>query len=138
MDALYVVDGSQNVEQLAYNYFRVRIWAAPATLALYSIKGWFIGMQNARIPMFIAIVMNVLNIGFSLFFVFIFHWDIEGVALGTVFAQYGGLGLAIVLWMAYYRRFICYFNLKESLRLSEMKQFFKVNLDIFVRTLCLV
>ncbi|MDR0604653.1 MAG: MATE family efflux transporter [Bacteroidales bacterium] len=136
--SLHIVDGSQNVEQLAYNYFRVRIWAAPATLALYSIKGWFIGMQNARIPMYIAIVMNVLNIGFSLIFVFVFHWDIEGVALGTVFAQYGGLLLAIVLWMMYYRRFISYFDLKESLRLAEMKQFFKVNLDIFIRTLCLV
>jgi MATE family multidrug resistance protein len=136
--SLYIVDGSQTMEQLAYKYFLIRIWAAPATLGLYAIKGWFIGMQNARIPMFIAIVMNILNIVFSLFFVFTFNMTIEGVALGTVFAQYGGLFLSIILWMVYYRRFLRYVNLKDSLRLSEMKRFFKVNFDIFIRSLCLV
>jgi MATE family multidrug resistance protein len=136
--SLYIVDGSQTMEQLAYSYFLVRIWAAPATLSLYAIKGWFIGMQNARIPMYIAIVMNILNIVFSWFFVFILNMDMEGVALGTVFAQYGGLLLALLLWMKYYRRFLHYLNIRESLRLSEMKRFFKVNTDIFIRTLCLV
>lgn len=136
--SLYIVDGSQAVEAFAYKYFRIRIWAAPATLGLYAIKGWFIGMQNARIPMFIAIAMNILNIVFSLFFVFTFNMPIEGVALGTVLAQYGGLLLAVILWMVYYRRFLRYVNLKDSLRLSEMKRFFKVNLDIFIRSLCLV
>ena len=62
MVSLYVVEASANVESLVLRYFFVRIWAAPATLALYSFKGWFIGMQNARIPMCIAIVMNVINI----------------------------------------------------------------------------
>jgi MATE family multidrug resistance protein len=107
-------------------------------LGLYAIKGWFIGMQNSRIPMFIAIMMNILNIVFSLFFVFTFDMDIEGVALGTVFAQYGGLLFAVILWMIYYRRFLSYVHFGSSLRLSEMKRFFTVNLDIFIRSLCLV
>ncbi len=136
--ALYIVEGSQEMEQLAYKYFTICIWAAPAILCLYGIKGWLIGMQNARIPMFIAILINVLNIVFSLLFVFVFDMNIEGVALGTVLAQYGGLLTAIIFWLVYYRRFLRYFNLKKGLRLTEMKRFFIVNTDIFVRSLCLV
>ena len=136
--SLFIVEGSEQMEQMAYTYFRIRIWAAPAALGLYAIKGWFIGMQNARIPMFIAILINVLNIGFSLLFVFGFDMSIEGVALGTVCAQYGGLICAVIFWFAYYRRFLTYLNIRESLKLSEMKRFFHVNADIFVRSLCLV
>ncbi len=136
--SLFIVDGSERMEQLAYQYFLIRIWAAPATLGLYAIKGWFIGMQNARIPMLIAIFINVFNIGFSLFFVLGLNMGIGGVALGTVFAQYGGLILSVILWMVYYRRFLRYVNVKGSLKLSEMKRFFHVNADIFIRSLCLV
>ncbi|MDR0368925.1 MAG: MATE family efflux transporter [Bacteroidales bacterium] len=136
--SLFVVDGSEHIESLAYAYFRIRIWAAPATLGLYAIKGWFIGMQNAKTPMFIAIAINLFNIGFSLFFALGLNMDIEGVALGTVFAQYGGLILSVVFWIIYYRRFLPYVKLKESLKLTEMKRFFSVNTDIFIRSLCLV
>jgi MATE family multidrug resistance protein len=136
--ALSVVDGSDEMERLASLYFRVRIWAAPATLCLYSLKGWFIGMQNARIPMIIAILINILNIVFSLLFVFGFDMDIVGVAWGTVLAQYGGLLMAILFWLLYYRRFLRYLSLRESIRLSSMRHFFRVNTDIFIRSLCLV
>ena len=142
--AMFIVEKSEqmeNLEQLrhlAYTYFRIRIWAAPAALGLYAIKGWFIGMQNARIPMFIAILINVLNIGFSFLFVFGFNMDIEGVAFGTVCAQYGGLICSVVFWFVYYRRFLVYLKIKESLKLSAMKRFFHVNADVFIRSLCLV
>jgi MATE family multidrug resistance protein len=136
--SLFIVEGSPQMEQLAYAYFRVRIWAAPATLGLYAIKGWFIGMQNAKTPMYIAIAINILNIVFSLFFVWGLNMGIEGVALGTVLAQYGGLILSGVFWTIYYRKLLVYVKIKDSLKLSEMKHFFHVNADIFVRSLCLV
>ena len=136
--SLLVVDGSDQMKQLAYSYFRIRIWAAPATLGLYAIKGWFIGMQNSKIPMYIAIIINIFNIVFSLFFVWGLDMDIEGVALGTACAQYGGLIISILYWMIYYRKFLKYVNIKKSLKLSEMKRFFHVNADIFIRSLCLV
>jgi MATE family multidrug resistance protein len=135
--SLYVIDASANVESLVLRYFFVRIWAAPATLALYSFKGWFIGMQNARIPMFIAIVMNVINIFCSALFVFAWEMDVEGVALGTVLSQYGGLLLAIIFWTTHYRRLGKYFAIRSSLIASRMKVFFSVNADIFFRSLCL-
>ncbi len=136
--ALYIIKGDSEIQKLALTYFVVRIWAAPATLGLYALKGWFIGMQNSKMPMWIAIFINILNIVFSLFFVFGLKWDMAGVALGTVIAQYGGLIVGFVLASRYYGKvFRKYLNMKESLKLHEMKKFFHVNADIFLRTFCL-
>lgn len=132
-----IVKGSDDVIRLALDYFYVRIWAAPATLGLYALKGWYIGMQNSKLPMWIAIFLNILNIAFSLIFVFIFDQGIKGIALGTVLAQYGGLLTAIIFWVAKYRHLISFFS-KDCLNMSGIGNFFKVNGDIFLRTLCLV
>lgn len=68
--AFELIDTSAEVQQLATLYFHICIWGAPATLGLYSFSGWFIGMQNSRFPMFIAITQNIVNIVASLLFVF--------------------------------------------------------------------
>ncbi len=95
-----IFNGSDKVLAMALSYFFIRIWAAPATLGLYAVKGWFIGMQNSRLPMWMAIFINVVNILCSLVFVLVFHWDIRGVALGTVIAQYSGLAIGL-FFLAY-------------------------------------
>lgn len=132
---------SDEIIVLALSYFYVRIWAAPATLGLYAIKGWFIGMQNSRLPMWIAILINVVNIVCSLLFVLVLHWGIRGVALGTVIAQYSGLAVGILFVALRYgklfRRRLSASFIREALRWSEMKLFFRVNGDIFLRTVCL-
>ena len=90
-----LLDGSDDVKQLAITYFFIRIWAAPANMLLYCFNGWFVGMQNTKIPMAIAITTNVMNIVLSTIFVMVFNKDVVGVALGTVIAQYCGLAVAI-------------------------------------------
>lgn len=132
------IKSSTEVMQLALQYFFIRIWAAPATLGLYVLKGWFIGMQNSKTPMWIAIILNIINIVFSLLFVIVWEMGIQGVALGTALAQYSGLILAIVLWFKQYGQLRSRLDIRGSLHLEEMKRFFKVNGDIFLRTLCLV
>ena len=143
-----IFNGSDSVIKLALSYFFVRIWAAPATLGLYAIKGWFIGMQNSRLPMWMAIFINIVNIVCSLLFVIVFGWDIRGVALGTVIAQYSGLAVGLYFVVRRYgklfrnawgrpqhsgwRPFV-----RETLRWQEMRRFFSVNGDIFLRTVCL-
>jgi len=124
--------------QLTLQYFYIRIWAAPATLGLYVLKGWFIGMQNAKTPMFIAILLNCVNILFSLLFVFAFNAGIAGVAWGTVIAQYSGLLLAIILWFKHYGELRHDIHIRESLEWQKMVGFFKINTDIFLRSLCLI
>lgn len=129
-----VFEGSGEVMRLALTYFFVRIWAAPATLGLYAVKGWFIGMQDSKTPMWIAIALNCVNIVCSLLFVLVLQWDIAGVALGTVLAQYSGLALGVVFLRRKLRSERC---LRDALRWKDMKKFFKVNGDIFLRTVCL-
>ncbi|MBQ9417415.1 MAG: MATE family efflux transporter [Bacteroidales bacterium] len=132
--------GSNEVMRLALTYFFIRIWAAPATLGLYAIKGWFIGMQDSRTPMWIALFLNLVNIGCSLLFVLVMRWDMEGVALGTVAAQYSGLALGLILLVRKVRSLphsAPLPSLRNALRWREMKQFFAVNGDIFLRTVCL-
>ena len=134
-----VFTGSPEVMALALDYFYIRIWAAPATLGLYAVKGWFIGMQNSRLPMWIAIFLNVVNIVCSLLFVLVLHWDIRGVALGTVIAQYSGLAVGLFFVRHNYGHlFAGRVRLDRSVfSVAEMRRFFKVNGDIFLRTVCL-
>ncbi len=138
--ALWIMEGSEAVEEAARRYFRVRVWAAPATLSLYAFTGWFIGMQNSRIPMWISIGINVMNIGCSFAAVRGFGMGIEGVALGTVVAQWSGVAMAVVIVGQYYGRFFGREILRQSGVLSwgVMRRFFRVNGDIFLRTVCLV
>jgi MATE family multidrug resistance protein len=133
--SFYIVDGSEQVEQLTSVYFNIRIWAAPATISLYAITGWFIGMQNTRFPMIITIALNLLNIGFNVLFVFVFGMRSDGVALGTVLAQYCGLLLSLFFLFRYYGKLRKYFTFKGILNLKE---FFKVNSNLFIRTLLLI
>ena len=140
----HIFDGSNHVLSLALTYFFVRIWAAPATLGLYAIKGWFIGMQDSKTPMWIAIALNCVNILASLLFVLVLKWDMFGVALGTVIANYSGLALGIIFLRRKMRRDnnLSIFNfqfsiLKDASHWKDMRRFFKVNSDIFLRTLCL-
>lgn len=136
--AFMCMDTSEEVRQLATLYFHICIWGAPATLGLYGFTGWYIGMQNSRFPMFIAITQNIVNIAASLFFIFVLKMKVEGVALGTLVAQYAGLGMACLLWLAYYRPLRKYLRQKALFDRTEMKRFFQVNRDIFFRTLCLI
>ena len=136
--AFRLLDTSAEVEQYAVTYFRICIWGAPAVLAQYGFTGWFIGMQNSRYPMYIAIVMNVINIVCSSCFVFLFGMKVEGVALGTVVAQYSGVMMAWWLWFYNYKELRGRITFKGSLQLIAMRRFFAVNRDIFLRTLCLI
>ena len=136
--AFRLLDTSAEVEQYAVTYFRICIWGAPAVLAQYGFTGWFIGMQNSRYPMYIAIVMNVINIVCSSCFVFLFGMKVEGVALGTVVAQYSGVMMAWWLWFYNYKELRGRITFRGSLQLMAMRRFFAVNRDIFLRTLCLI
>lgn len=136
--AFRMMEGSTETMQAAAEYFYIRLWAAPATLSLFAFQGWFIGMQNSRFPMYISIMINVVNVIFGVWFVYGLHWGIAGVAWSTVVAQYSGLLTAFLLWLIYYRRFIRQVSLRESFDLRPMVRFFRVNRDIFLRTACIV
>ena len=134
----WLIGPTADVQPSATTYFYIVVWGAPASLGLFSLSGWYIGMQNTRIPMLISITQNVINILVSLLLVYGFGMKIEGVALGTVIAQYAGFLMAVGLFFRYYGRLRCYLVLQGSFVRSAMSRFFHVNRDIFLRTLCLV
>lgn len=136
--SFFLLDGSEEVKILAREYFYIRIYAAPATLGLFVIMGWFVGLQNTIIPMLLSISINVLNIGFNLYFVNVLKMDVDGVALGTVLAQYSGLflGLAFIFRKEASRLY----PIRKAVlfQLEHLMRFFKVNRDILIRSVFLI
>jgi len=106
--------------------------------ALYAFSGWFLGMQNARYPLYVSVLQNVVNIVVSLWLVVGCGWQVDGIATGTLVAQYSGLLTAIVLWRRRYRSLWCRSALRCLWQRGAVSRFFRVHRDIFLRTLCLV
>lgn len=143
--ALHFIAPAEDVGALARTYYNICIWGAVPSLSLFVLNGWYIGMQNSRIPMLVAIVQNVLNIGASLFCVHVLRMHIEGVALGTVLAQWLALGMALLLWVRHYGRIwtrwhgqLPSFGRLVRQALSPATGSNRQNLALLLRTLCLV
>jgi MATE family multidrug resistance protein len=136
--SFYLMGGSEEVEVLAREYFYIRIYAAPASLGIMALSGWFIGMQNARYPMYVAIFINIINIGANLFFVYELGMKSDGVAWGTLIAQYLGLALGSILFLRNYKSLFKSWVRADFFDPVKLKRFFKVNTDIIIRTLCLI
>ena len=124
---------AMNGDELVAEYFYARIWAVPAGIMLFGLNGWFIGMQNARIPMWIAILQNVVHVGCSWFFAFRCGMGIAGIGYGSVVAQYLGVALAAVLIVANYREFITRIDWSAVFDMRPIRRFLVVNRDIIVR-----
>jgi MATE family multidrug resistance protein len=122
---------------LVTDYFRTRIWAAPAALLLYGLIGWFFGAQNAVYPLVLTLVINFSNIGLSVYFVRVRELEATGVALGTVGAQYIGLALGLAMLLHKYGWIREHLRWKWLTQWNELRAFFRLNRDIFIRTLCL-
>ena len=140
--ALLVMQPTEEVRAFTVTYFNICIWGAPATLGLFGLNGWFIGMQNSRVPMVIAITQNVVNILASLCFVFGLGMKVEGVALGTLIAQWCGFLMGVFLCLRYVDMSLCRVfkgrTVKSLFDRQSMLRFFEVNRDIFFRTICIV
>ena len=132
--ALYVTHGSDAVRELALRYFFIRIWAAPATLSLMSIKGWFIGMQDTVSSMATDLVVNVVNIVSS---ILLGRWmGFAGIAWGTVIAQFTGLAFAGVLIAR--RMPPGKGGIRQAVSGADLGAFLTMNGNLFVRSLCMV
>ena len=132
--SLWMMNGSQMVS----DYFYARIWAVPAGIMLFGLNGWFTGMQNAVIPMVTSIFINVLHVLLSLWFVFGFDMGITGIAYASVVAQWSGMTLSIVLLLLFFRKTLQRVDIRQVLQFDAMREFFKVNGDIIIRTFCIV
>ncbi len=134
--ALRFVDADPATEVPALRYFSICIWGAPAVLGMYALNGWWLGMQDSRTPMWVSIGINLANIAASLTLVFGLGLRIEGVALGTLAAQWLGFMAGIVVtWRRFRPSRPPVAVIADGRALRRM---FSINADIFLRTLCLV
>lgn len=138
MLSLWLIESTQEVAEYTRVYYDIRILTAPGVLALYGINGWFLGMQNAKFPMIITIVLNMLNIAFNVWFIYGLGMHVDGVAWGTLVSTYLALLLAIFLFLRRYKKYLSDYKQELLLNVEELKKYFSVNRDIFIRTLCLI
>ncbi|MBN1239026.1 MAG: MATE family efflux transporter [Gammaproteobacteria bacterium] len=136
--AFAFIDGSADVERLAREYFDVRIWAAPATLANYALLGWFIGLGRTDIGLVLQLVLNLTNIALDALFVLGFGWDVRGVALGTLTAEIVAAVVGGAIAWRHARGFGGRWDLARLLLAERLKRTFAVNVDIMIRTLALL
>lgn len=142
------VESSPAVRTLAESYFHIRIWAAPATLTLMALKGWFIGMQDSISPMVTDLIVNAMNIVGSICLsmgvaaVGFNGIGFNGIATGTLIAQYSGLLFAFsVIFFKYRKKVFAELSMQDARKAfvdSHMKKFFTLNADLFLRSLCIM
>lgn len=134
---LFITTGD-SIKIYTSSYFYIYIWAAPAILGMYALNGWYVGMQNAKVPMYVAIIINTINIVLGFTFVYGLGMKIEGIALASVCAQYVGFLLSLFICRYQYKHLIKKIDLNVLTKLAGFIPFFKVNSNIFIRTLALV
>ena len=135
--ALSLIKSGAESKNAVETYFRICVWSAPAVLGTYAFKGFFIGMQNAKTPMIIAIINNLLNIVLSLLFVFGFGMKVKGIALGTMLSQVITFVICILMWNRFHGRLKKYIIKATIFDAVAIRSFFIVNGDVFVRTFLL-
>jgi len=138
LGALAIIDAEPLVEQLAGAYFDIRVWGAPATLANYGLLGWMLGMQYVRTALAVQVLINGLNAVLDLWFVFDLGWGIEGVALATAIAQYAGALVGLFLVLRHLKLIGGRWQRAKILEPAALAETFRVNRDIFLRTLAMI
>lgn len=136
--AMQLVGAETRIEQHAYEYFFIRIWSAPGTLANMVLIGWFIGLQNARVPLFIFLTVNLSNIFLDLLFVIVLGMKVDGVALASVIAEYSGLVLGLYFAAKEIRQRGGRWPVAKLVKIKEYAAFFTVNANLFLRTMALM
>ena len=131
--ARYFVQTDDNILHLTKHYYDIRIWAAPATLGLMVVYGWSIGRQNAWLPLFVTLFINICNLAFNLYFVLEKNMGIQGVAWGTVCAQYLGMSASLIYLALKSPSWKQLFTAKIFNKVI-FKKMLAVNTNLFIRT----
>ncbi|WP_394177602.1 MATE family efflux transporter [Yoonia maritima] len=134
--AFRVSPATPEVENLARQYMAIRVWSAPAMIALYGITGWLIGQERTGAVFAIQLLMNGTNIALDLLFVLGFEWGVQGVAWATFIAEWAGVVLGLWLCRAAFAvpDWRDWARVLDRARLINMAA---VNSDIMIRSVLL-
>lgn len=131
-----IAPASGEVEGLADLYLSIRVWGAPATIALYAVTGWLIAVERTRAVLVLQLWINGVNVGLDLWFVLGLGWGVEGVATASLIAEWSGLGLGLWLCRAAFAggQWRDWARVFDRARVRRMMQ---VNGDIMLRSILL-
>lgn len=135
---LALIGASAAVSEGAALYFGIRVWAAPASLSLYCLHGWLLGMQDARAVMLLTLGLHGLNAGLSCLFVLAFDWGLAGVAAGSLAAEYLAAALGLVLVRRHWRAHPARLGLARLLDRGKLRGLFAANVNLMIRTFALL
>lgn len=124
---------SPEVEAMAREYLWIRVWSAPAAIAIYGVTGWLIGLQRTRAVLLIQLWMNGFNIALDLWFVLGLGWGVEGVAFATFLAEWTGLALALFMCRGAFRQ-PAWRDWSRIFDRARLRQIAAVNSDILLRS----
>ena len=134
----YFFKTSEETQILINKYISIRILSAPAELIIYVIAGLYLGLQKTHISSLMISIFCFGNAILSAIFVIHFDLEILGVAAGTIIAAY----VTVIIFLIF-----SYLNLKNKiqiplthkkiLNLTKLSKLFKINSDIFIRTILL-
>ncbi len=136
--AINIISPSNSVAVFTDQYFFIRIWSAPAALANFALIGWFIGLQNARIPLIIVLTINITNIILDLVFVLLIGMKVDGIALASVIAEFTGLIVALGFVVRELQKHKGSWLIVKLTTLREYAVFLTLNGNLFVRTIALM
>lgn len=136
--AISLIGPESTVASFADQYFFIRIWSAPATLANFALIGWFLGLQNARVPLIIVLAINITNIVLDLVLVIVVGMKVDGVAIASVIAEFTGLAVGLGFVARELKRHSGHWVFSKLTTLREYAAFFAVNGNLFVRTMALM
>lgn len=134
--AFQLAPASAEVEHLAQSYLQIRIFGAPAAIAVYAMTGWLIALERTRAVLVLQLVTNLVNIGLDLWFVLGLGWGVEGVALATLIAEWLGLGVGLYLCREVFAR-PGWGDVQRILDRKVLRRMAMVNSDILIRSLLL-
>jgi multidrug resistance protein, MATE family len=134
--AFAIAPASDAVEGLARDYLAIRIWGAPAAIAIYGLTGWLIAFERTRSVLVLQFWMNGVNVGLDVWFVLGLGWGVEGVAWATLIAEWSALGLGLWLCRAAFA-VPAWRQRARVLDAARVRHMAQVNGDILVRSLLL-
>jgi len=136
--ALWLFDSEPAIERLTYSYFTIRIWSAPAALVQYAALGFLIGVQRTPAVLGLQLLLNGTNITLDLLFVVGLGWGVEGVATASLIGEYTAAAVGVLLVRGTLLRLQGSVVRRRLFDPEAFRSLVAVNLNIFIRTLCLV
>jgi MATE family multidrug resistance protein len=136
--AISLIGPDPAVAGFADQYFSIRIWSAPATLANFALIGWFLGLQNARVPLLVVLAINITNIILDLVLVNVVGMKVDGVAIASVVAEFTGVAIGLGFVVRELNRHGGRWVISKLTTIREYTAFFGINVHLFVRTLALM